>query len=235
MSSQQRYISNELTHLAGRGQNSDEQYQTLIKILKEKRLLWNPKDKNTWGEGTAEFIYKYNNKISDNEMINPSMICFCDIPFEDLTIHIKKYTPFGLSFTKELIASKGGSPVLYVPRRAAVRFMEPKYKNDCFDKYCKEFYHYFDSLFCNMHDRSEIERIQKFYYFILNQVFSYVKFFNHTLSEDHVDNYYFEREWRILGNFYFRIEDVQRVIFPQSFAKQFRRDCPEYYGQISFI
>jgi hypothetical protein len=43
-------------------------------------------------------------------MINPDMVCFCDIPFEDLSIHVKKYSFTGLSFTKDFVASKGGCP-----------------------------------------------------------------------------------------------------------------------------
>ena len=123
----------------------------------------------------------------------------------------------------------------YVPRRAVVRFMEPQYKSDCFDRCCKEIYQYFDSLLCNLKSRDEIERVQRLHYFLLNEVFSHIKFFDHTLSEDHNDNYYFEREWRILGNLYFRLGDIQRVIIPESFAKKFRKDYPDYYGQISFV
>jgi hypothetical protein len=65
-------------------------------------------------------------------------------------------------------------------------------------------------------------------------VFSYLKFFDHVLLDHHPDNYYFEREWRIVGNLRFTIDDLLRVFMPKEYAKQFRKDCPDYCGQITF-
>ena len=47
--------------------------------------------------------------------------CFCDIPVEDLKIHVKKYSRFGLAFDKNLIVNKGGAPVNYIPNKSKVR------------------------------------------------------------------------------------------------------------------
>ena len=66
-------------------------------------------------------------------------------------------------------------------------------------------------------------------------LFSYIKFFNHNLSDYHPKNYYFEREWRVIGNIKFKFEDVKRIFLPKEFARQFRDACPSYYGQIFFI
>lgn len=233
MSKQQRYISDELTHFAGRGKNAAEQYTILLKILSEQEIHFSPEDVNTWGEHTMGFSYHYNEKISDNTMINPSMVCFCDIPFEDLGIHVNKYSVFGLSFKKEFVASKGGSPVFYIPKNAPVSYMDSISKADYFDSGCKQLYHYLDDYFCRSERFSN--HIQVFHKLVFDHILSYVKFFDHTLLEDHADNYYYEREWRILGNLCFKIEDVQRVIIPESFAQDFRRDFPLYCGQLSFV
>ena len=236
MSSQQRYISDELTHFVAKDERkSEEQYKILKKILDEGRLLWDPKNSQHWGENTAQIISKYKQKISENKMANPSMVCFCDIPVEDFDIHVRKYSPFGLSFKKDFIVAKGGAPVYYIPRRATVCFMEPHYKNDCFDKYCKKIYIALDYLIVKEENDHKEERLIKFNDFLYTQIFSYIKFFDHTLQEDDKDNYYFEREWRVLGNLYFKIEDVQRIIMPKNYAKPFRKDFPEYYGQLSFV
>jgi len=66
-------------------------------------------------------------------------------------------------------------------------------------------------------------------------VFSYLKFFNHLYPDDHPDNFYFEREWRVVGNVGFKMEDAKRVFIPEKCAKQFRQDCPQYYGQLTFL
>ena len=94
---------------------------------------------------------------------------------------------------------------------------------------------YFDELLCSIQGHTERKDIQLFHNITFNHVLSYIKFFDNKLLENHADNYYFEREWRVLGNFCFRIEDVQRVIMPESFAKDFRRDFPGYCGQLSFV
>ncbi len=65
-------------------------------------------------------------------------------------------------------------------------------------------------------------------------VFSYLKFFDHALLDHHPDNYYFEREWRIVGSLRFSVDDILRVFMPKEYAKQFRKDCPDYCGQITF-
>ena len=66
--------------------------------------------------------------------------------------------------------------------------------------------------------------------------FSHLKFFDHNLEDDDKANYYFEREWRLLGELKFKVEEnVKRVLIPKSYAKTFRLDFPKYHGQISFL
>ena len=48
------------------------------------------------------------------------------------------------------------------------------------------------------------------------------------------ENYYMEREWRVVGPVRFALEDVCRVILPKPLAKRFRADVPGYMGQITF-
>ena len=95
----QRYISNELTHFIGRGKPINSQYNLLIKILREGWLTHPPHNPNIRGNLTV----KPSAKISKNEMYSPQIVCFCDIPIEDLSIHIKKYSRFGISFSKDFI------------------------------------------------------------------------------------------------------------------------------------
>jgi len=235
MNRQQRYISNELIHLTAKGKPPGEQYKALLRILKKQELHHSPEEPNTWGENNIGFEYRYNERISDDKMINSSMVCFCDIPFEDLSIHIQKYSPFGLSFKKDFVASKGGCPVFYIPKHTPVSCMNSTLKKDYFDESCKKLYHYFDDLLCSIQEHSERKHIQKLHNITFNHILSYIKFFDHKLLENHAGNYYFEREWRVLGNFCFQIEDIQRIIMPKSFAEDFRRDFQEYYGQLSFV
>lgn len=71
--------------------------------------------------------------------------------------------------------------------------------------------------------------------FLLNYVFTYFKCFDSKRDVDDELNYYMEREWRVGGNVNFALTDVSRVFFPQKFASKFRKDLPEYLGQITFL
>lgn len=245
----QRYISDELTHFVGRGQASNEQYRLLVKILKDGWITHPPHNPNIIGNLRVNATAK----ISQNEMYLPQMICFCDIPISDLSIHMKKYSPFGISFSKDFIVSAGGCPVFYVPRGAVVSsnhdFPPDFYKSwekilkvedtqVLFDENTKE--KYFDWIvqeynkMFSTHNPVFDQVGPEIIHFLDFHIFSYIKFFDHSLPDEHDDNYYFEREWRIIGHLKFSFEDVRRIVIPEACARDFRKDCPEYYGQLSF-
>lgn len=83
-------------------------------------------------------------------------------------------------------------------------------------------------------DACDQQKVRAFQSFVNFNVFGYVKPFNDSLADDDVNNYYMEREWRIVGNLDFKLQDVYRVILPQSYVKQFKSDFPDYCGQITF-
>ena len=124
----QRYISAELTHFTGRGKPEEEKYGTLTKILNSRTLLIS----GTGGQPglTSAFEVRFKEAFSENKMIYPGMVCFCDIPTSDLGFHMKKYSEFGLSFQKEFLREKGANPVFYVDRGggSAKNSEKPKHK-----------------------------------------------------------------------------------------------------------
>ncbi|GAG37696.1 unnamed protein product, partial [marine sediment metagenome] len=222
-------------------------------------------------EELSEVIIDTNAKIIENEMYSPTMVCFCDIPIEDLGIHINKYSPFGISFEKDFIVKKGGTPIYYIPIDArqrwynkitGERFLELfkkaggpdiKYekqnyedinKGEYFRRMLKihhDFFTLINKLITKYSQRLEstdaldlLDQYSRLDIFLNFQFFSNLKFFNHNLSDDDPDNYYYEREWRILTNIKFNIEDVRRVLIPEEYAKNFRNDCPNYYGQLTY-
>jgi hypothetical protein len=70
--------------------------------------------------------------------------------------------------------------------------------------------------------------------FLSYELFSFFKFFDSDLPDDHETNYYMEREWRVIGRVAFDINDIERVYIPRIYATRFRADVPEYTGQITF-
>lgn len=266
MPSQQRYISNELTHLFGNKQEEkgDKPYNTLCSILSEGIL--SPHGK----KGGFEFTVRGGPqlKLSDNTMYHPDMICFCDIPLGDLHIHINKYGQFGISFPKKFVVRQGGTPVFYIPKQAYVdaslthNYLSSN-KEDYFNKLIKPYRLLFFWLFIqcihknhsssntidlpnddpnDLNTPKSFEDLIKRYPYTPNEIwkfldlhlFSFVKFFDHSLPDNDQNNYYFEREWRITGCLKFTTEDVSRIIIPKNYAKRFRIDFPNYHGQLNF-
>lgn len=66
-------------------------------------------------------------------------------------------------------------------------------------------------------------------------VFSFLKMFDDTTTDEDPENFYMEREWRVLGDINFELQDVYRVFLPRSYAERFREDLPEYAGQVTFV
>lgn len=229
--SQQRYISNELTHFVGRKKLSDycEQYEILCKILKDREIRPKKRDSNL----SVPIIKRNTNpnvKLSSNKKYLPEVVCFCDIPLDDLKIHSEKYGVFGLSFTKDFIVGKGGVPVHYIPREASdiLSYLSNGENTKLttagtFDNMHKKF----------MKIRKDLgEELRNFLYVYF---FSCLIFFDHNLSDEHEENYYFEREWRIFNRLKFKVKNIKRILLPEEYAKQFRKDFPKYYGQVTFL
>jgi len=260
MAGVQRYVSKELSHFVGRGLNSpDERFALLLSILRAGCLTHPPHSLNVSGNLTIN----PSASLSSNEMYTPQVICFCDIPVEDLHIHTAKYSAFGLSFAKQFIAGKGGAPVLYVPLGGKLR--EPRNlssgelasidasqwpaallhdvpMSERFDQMVLEF-HRMMQLFGDMiMNRAAVpgvpydyNRLHQLLLFLEFRIFSYIKFFDETLDDDNPKNFYMEREWRLVGNLQFGLGQVERVMIPQAYAERFRRELPSFYGQLTFI
>jgi len=245
--SYQRYVSNELAHFLGRSLSSDdERYALLIKVIKSGWITHPPHNPNISGN----LLIEPNKKISENEMFNPEMICFCDIPINYLDIHMMKYSYFGISFSKQYLVENGATPLLYLPKESKVsvyktenfnHYLEKVNKSEYFDKMIKE-YHELMSLFeCLVDEKfqtigvsEESKRVRDLRRFLDFHLLSYLKFFDHKKSDDDPDNYYMEREWRVIGNLNFSISDIQRVILPKQYSDKFHADVPEYSGDLIF-
>jgi hypothetical protein len=246
----QRYISKDLVHFIGRGKKESEQFELLINILKMKWLMHYPFNLNDVGN---VYLNKQG-KISDNEMFNPQMICFADIPIKDLSIHMSKYGKFGLAFSKQFVSNNGGTPVHYIPENSNIttdyivdkgnppKIKEIKeHKSEYYNKMFAEFHELFDkfeSLVMEENKRSNngdlIFRVVNLNFFFISQVFSFFKFFNPTKADYDIDNYYFEREWRVIGQINFSLTDIKTIFLPEKYAQRFRTEFPNYYGQLIF-
>lgn len=260
MSQAQRYISTELTHFIGRKlSNEEEQYSLLVNIINSGWLTHPPHNKTEKNSG--ELTISHGSQISKNEMYSPEVICFCDIPENDLSIHMEKYSCFGLSFHKSFLVKKGANPIFYIANDSTVKDWPNADKPDVFHEitrsklldlnldnyqsFCRILSIFFKDLKYNSvqvigSTKMEME-IQKLYSqlfdlekFLDFHVFSFMKCFDSSKTENDPDNFYMEREWRMLGNLHFGLKEVCRVFLPKAYSQRFHQDVPEYHGQITF-
>lgn len=255
----QRYVSTELTHFVGRGKAPEDQYALLLHILRGGWLTHPPHNPNHSGN----LFVRRDASTSSNEMYSPEIVCFCDIPIEDLHIHTAKYSSFGLSLPKDLVARQGGAPVLYLPLDTRIKasrgllteqivaaFSENREEDIYGETPLGEF---FDRMVPEYHDLMELfrqlimkttqkpgvpeehRRLMDLRLFLDFRLLSYVKFFDHTLPDDHPNNFYMEREWRVVGNVQFSLPEVVRVLVPSQYGTRLRQDIPEFTCQVTFI
>ena len=108
----QRYVSDELHHFVARRfiDSPDRGYEVLVKILKDGQVSRpNPDDQS------SDVIVRgsFKGSLLDETFSVPAATCFCDIPPDEISLHVEKYGPFGLSFRKKHLVSCGARPVMY--------------------------------------------------------------------------------------------------------------------------
>jgi len=235
----QRYVSDELTHFVGRGLGSqtdgeEPQYALLVNILRGGQL---------GTDKTKHIACADASKFSENQYYKPNVVCFSDIPVPDLAIHMAKFSRFGLAFKKAFLVAKGANPVFYLPREAPIE-TSPGRQVDLASLFDQR-HQMILSLFRNLATMGDgdmpslapgysNQQVNDLLGFLVFHFFSLCKFYDAALATDDPANYYMEREWRVFGRLDFDLQEVSRVIFPERFAKRFRDDLPDYFGEIIF-
>ncbi|RLL46912.1 hypothetical protein D8M04_06865 [Oceanobacillus piezotolerans] len=229
----QRYVSRELTHFVGRHLLESERFDLLIEIIKSGRLLHKHQEEPIQINIDAEGL---------EEIVNPAITCFADIPINDLSLHMEKYSNFGLAFKKEFLVKNGANPVLYIASNGMVE--SSFYKQDIvnrehfFKKSMKEYFETMDEIRAYLvkkeGSKAMLHAIEDLDSFFKRHFFAYLKPFDASRKDADEDNYYMEREWRIVGELKFTLEDVTRILVPEKYGKKIREVLPAYFGQISF-
>ncbi len=259
MTTGQNYISPELIHFVGRGLTSDgDRYSLLCKILKSRELSAPPHSSLMYGN----LIKDATKKFCSGQMFNPQVVCFCDIPINELSIHMSKYSQFGLSFPKQFLIRKGANPVFYLAQNSQVPdFWGATHKkekidegltrgipwqdiyssmsrSDYFDQLMPQYDHFFERLESILENTKTPEsnalqmQVRDLRHFIDRHILSFIKCFDDQKTFDDPANFYMEREWRIIDNVQFTLDDVSNIFLPQQYITLLHKDVPDYHGKV---
>lgn len=276
------YVSEHLTHFVGRSKRTDEErFELLVQIFRSGVLL-DPshvgqrypvftvvrRNNQTGEEDNLEYLsrpsirHDLKAKLTDHKLIEPEIVCFCDIPFQDLKIHCSKYGRFGLAFEKSFLVEQGAAAVSYVPLKGPI-FTQldeyiPKTGATNWQQAAKgprsellegvvhthnwlqhQEVFLLESVMQGATKPEEIDKIVKdlrnlIFYQVAVEAFllGYVKFFDSSLPEDDPNNFYMEREWRVAGKVRFKPTDVAKVIVPDRFAELARKELRELASRV---
>lgn len=233
-----RYTSNELYHLVGHGNPTDHEhnYQTLLKILDSCCVSHPPHNLDC---SAHRISFNWEESIFNEKLIAPEITCFCDIPFESLHIHLKKYGMFGLSFDRELLIKNGARPVIYVP-------LQPSNPMRGWGTvFCETMLHDLEQIWRGVWEQfpelnqpsprslgqkpdSQNRAVVAMESAFTQHFLSFIKPFNSELPDNHPDNFYMEREWRKFCNLRFQPQDVRHVVVAPEYADRFKKDRPIY-------
>lgn len=232
-SNRQQYISELLCHFVGRGQDEAGQFTALQSILNEKILKFDPLKRMP--DATAMYSTESFEKFG--EITQVPAVCFCDIPENQLNLHCRKYSKFGLAFKKDKMLIKGIRPVWYIPKNSyssianneQIKDRFPKEMNrvlSCLDIINKKLTENTDiagpanKLSDDLELQEHLKKAPSSFHFLIGELFWFFKFFDANLSDDDAENYYFEREWRRVNrDVDFEYSDLERIFVPNDFFK----------------
>ena len=233
----QTYVSRELTHFVGRGQEPDDQYLLLVKILRGGCLTHPPHRPGRTG-GTLRV--SPGRQISGGQLYRTEVVCFCDIPLPLRRIHMNKYSQFGISFRKQFLVTKGACPVWYVAGTSMVRddrgreTSRAQYFDEKVATYQRLVGEFEKALLSQGGSIGSLFSKWLHVQHLLDfHLLSFIKFFDPAREDRDVDNFYMEREWRVYGNVDFQLSDISTITIPGSYVERLKADVPDYRGRVA--
>jgi abortive phage resistance protein AbiGi (putative antitoxin) len=246
MSNINGYTSEILYHFVGRANPLDHEqnYIVLSKILAAGCISYSPHS-DTEGVGDIGFTLDLDRSLFSQDLIEPTVTCYCEIPYKLLRIHSTKYGLFGLGFEKSLLIQQGARPVFYMPYsrhdRIGLSFHGVNLLRNI-ERAFTSFGQLVEQISEAKSDRTHYlnkptvstdQIIEDMHSMFAKDFLAFVKVFDCTLSDDHPKNYYMEREWRKYQYLRFEPGQVRTIIVAPGFGDRARTDYPMYAEKIA--
>lgn len=198
-------------------------------------MRWGPNDEHIKinGCGSQAIVFDSGSLRREKEILQTKVVCFCDIPRNQLSIHTKKYSQFGISFDKQYLALKGANPVWYYGANSeyAAPGMEANERWSLLEENIG-ILHRLQMAAMKGGEDPFTKDLMHLTLFLDAHVLSFLKPFEIGLMDNDEKNYYMEREWRMHGGLAFSIEEVNCIFVPKGFAKKLNSDFGKYKGEV---
>ena len=201
----QRFTSEVLWHFAGRRKTDEEQYYSLLSILKNGLKV---------GEKNEEFKFIDPKNKKFVSLWGYPVSCLADIPLKDLLIHAERYGKYAIGFHKESAIDHEFMPVLYVNQFSGFfrRFIELRNEIENYLKTADvEISNKFEELLLLLGSIAKSGNLKAN---PINDI---------NWDDMQVNNFYYEREWRSLRDWDFRKNDVAIIILPDERIENFTK------------
>jgi len=264
---QQEYVSTELTHFVGQQKPESERFGLLVEILRSGWLTYPPHLKRH--QASLKIYAK--SLPSENVAYQAATVCFCDIPVNQLAIHMGKYSRYGVAFDKAFLVGQGATPVFYISQHSMIWRRKKEFRGHAeletvpasapepdptIDKAKMErsplgeamddvhkmkwalFYERKRLLEAGGLPPAVVEHLKGATTLDMDLtflVFAFMKMFDASAAVNAPENYYMEREWRMVDNLEFTLGQVARVIVPKGRAQQVAREVPGYQGRVTEV
>lgn len=239
-----KYISPELFHFVGSSAPLDhERNYTVLKAVLSCGCVSHPPHEVGWGK--ISYKLDFDKRLAHEELLVPTVTCYCDIPLEQLSPHIEKYGSFGVSFSRHQLTKLGARPVTYVPCRpddwmgvftghTLLKELEATFRDVYEQRRLLEPPELGTSRAIGFGNppSTVLESLQKAEHTLALRVLAFVKPYESTLDESDPKYYYSEREWRKLGNLVFEPTDVVRIVVHETYLERAKKDLPIYGERI---
>lgn len=230
-------ISDTLYHFTGSGvmrdavippeQKDEECYQKLLIVLRSKYIA----ARDLSGElqcraGQIEVGVNPDGHLMNGDfdgfLVKGNITCYCEIPLDSCGRHCKKYGKFGVGLAVAYMALVGARPVYYMPYTNSSHLSaHGEGLITRIDASLKDFF----SVAENESTGSVLELLERV---ITKDFAAFVKPYNCELSLDDPDNFYTEREWRLLGSVEVTPKVVKRIVVAAGYANRLRQDLPQF-------
>jgi hypothetical protein len=154
-----------------------------------------------------------------------SVVCLADIPIQSLSYHASHYGRVAIGFKRQSAIQAGFTPVLYCSDKSAamLKWIKIKRGSEALSDYLHKSVRLtkeIDSIVSSDMPDVHVEIVEALSSTLKGELEDFERLFkNYSLKAEHsahIDRILNEREWRLLNDYKFDIDDISMIIVPEA-------------------